>query len=239
MIRHADRRTVPANEAIRSEVHLVIVTAGRDHLLDDIDLPANLFHQFPVEGDPTHLGFHCQNILRDRWGNYDYYSYLEDDLSIADPWFFEKLRWFNSHVGDEKLLMPNRFERAEGLAYDKCYLDGDLSPHVAKPFQDITKEPELKSTVLGRPVRFLRPLNPHSGSFFLNAPQLQTWMKQSYFGSRSTSFVGPLESAATLGVMKTFQIYKPAPENASFLEIEHDDCRFIRLIRKANPSSSV
>ncbi len=239
MIRHADRRTIPANEAIRHEVHVVIVTSGHDHLLDRAELPIHLFHHFPTDAKPTELGFLCHNILRDRWGNYDYYSYLEDDLSIADAWFFEKLRWFNSYVGDQKLLMPNRFERAQGLAYNKCYLDGDLSPHVTEPFQDITEAAELKSTVLGRPVRFVRPLNPHSGSFFLNSSQMQTWMEQSHFGSRSTNFVGPLESAATLGVMKTFQIYKPAPENASFLEIEHDDCRFIRLIRMENPESSI
>lgn len=234
VIRIADRRTIPANEATRHEVHLVIVTTGGDHLLHRAELPNGLFQHVAVDGDPTDLGFHCQRILRDRWGNYDYYGYLEDDLSITDAWFFEKLRWFNSHVGDQKLLMPNRFERAEGLAYDKCYLDGDLAPHVTQPFQDITESPELKSTVLGRPVRFVRPWNPHSGAYFLNSAQMRTWMEQAHFGSPSREFIGPLESAATLGVMKTFQIYKPAPENANFLEIEHDDCRFIRMIRLEN-----
>ena len=230
MIRHADRRTTPANEAIRHEVHVVIVTTGSAHLMDQADFPPSHCHQFSIDDDPTHLGFYCHNVLRDRWGNYDYYCYLEDDLTLLDPWFFEKLRWFNSHVGDEKVLLPNRFERAEDMAYKKCYLDGDLKPHVTKPFQDIGQMPELKSTVLGRPVRFVRPLNPHSGCFFLSAKQMQNWIGQSYFGSRATSFIGPLESAATLGIMKTFQIYKPAPEHASFLEIEHYDNRFIRLI---------
>lgn len=231
MIRIADRRTIAANQALRHDVHVVVVTVGQDHLLDRAGLPVNLFQHVSVDADPTELGFHCQDILRDRWGDYDYYAYLEDDLSIADSWFFEKLRWFNAHVGDQKVLMPNRFERAAGLAYEKCYLDGDLSAHVTKTFQDTTETPELKSTVLGRPLRFIRPLNPHSGAFFLNAVQMQTWMNKPYFGSRSTAFIGPLESAATLGIMKTFHIYKPAPENANFLEIEHDGCRFIRLIR--------
>ena len=232
IIRHADRRTVAANEAVRHEVHLVIVTTSRAHLLDRAELPNGLYHHCSIDGDPTRLGFHCQDTLRDRWGNYDYYGYLEDDLSIADAWFFEKLRWFNEHVGDDHLLMPNRYELASGLAYDKCYLDGDLSPRVTEPFQDIADTPQLKSTVLGRPVRFIRPLNPHSGCFFLNATQMKNWIDMPHFGSRDTSFVGPLESAATLGVMKTFKIYKPAPENASFLEIEHHGNRFLALIRK-------
>lgn len=232
MIRHADRRTVAANEAVRHEVHLVIVTTSQEHLLDRAELPGDSYHHCSIDGDPTRLGFHCHDILRDRWGNYDYYGYLEDDLSITDAWFFEKLRWFNSYVGDDHLLMPNRYERAQGMAYNKCYLDGDLSSHVSEPFQDITDRPQLKSTVMGRSVRFIRPLNPHSGCFFLNSTQMQTWIGQPFFGSRDTSFIGPLESAATLDVMKTFRIYKPAPENASFLEIEHHGSRFIALIRK-------
>ncbi len=46
MIRHADRRTTLANEAVRHEVHVVIVTAGQEHLLRRADLPAGLYHQF-------------------------------------------------------------------------------------------------------------------------------------------------------------------------------------------------
>ncbi len=231
MIRHDDRTTQAANESLRSEVHIIVVTAGGNHLMKQADFPAHICHQASIDDDPTTLGFHCHSILRDRWGNYDYYGYLEDDLSIGDAWFFEKLRWFNSHVGNGKVLLPNRFERSADLAYKKCYVDGDLKERVTKPFQNIKETPELKSTVLGRPIRFIRPLNPHSGCFFLNAQQMQTWIEQSHFGSRSTGFIGPLESAATLGIMKTFRIYKPAPENASFLEIEHFDSRFIRLIR--------
>ena len=232
MIRHADRTTVPANADMRHEVHVVVVTCGQSHLMNRASFDAADCHQFPVDDDPTRLGFHCHNVLRDRWGNYDYYSYLEDDLSLSDGWFFEKLRWFNGHVGNGKLLLPNRYERADKLAYKKCYLDGDLAGRVTEPFQAVNEKPELKSTVMGRSVRLVRPRNPHSGCFFLNSDQMQTWIERPYFGDRDASFIGPLESAATLGVMKTFAIYKPAPENACFLEIEHDDSRYIKLVRK-------
>jgi hypothetical protein len=47
------------------------------------------------------------------------------------------------------------------------------------------------------------------------------WAAQPYFLDRDTGFIGPLESAATLGIMRTFRVYKPANENANFLEIEH------------------
>ena len=43
----------------------------------------------------------------------------------------------------------------------------------------------------------------------------------------TSAFGGPLESAATLGVIRHFRAYKPARENAGFLEIEHLDPRYL------------
>ena len=43
--------------------------------------------------------------------------------------------------------------------------------------------------------------------------------------------VGPLESAATLGVMRTFRVYKPADANAAFLELEHTGSGFLNRIK--------
>jgi hypothetical protein len=79
-------------------------------------------------------------------------------------------------------------------------------------------------------VKFQRSLNPHSGCYFLNAEQLEYWTKQPHFLDRDCSFIGPLESAATLGMMKTFKIYKPSPANSNFLEIQHFGANFLSLI---------
>jgi hypothetical protein len=81
-----------------------------------------------------------------------------------------------------------------------------------------------------QPVVFQRALNPHSGCFFLNAKQMAYWASQPYFLDRDTSFIGPLESVATLGIMRTFRIYKPGPAYASFLEIQHFGTAFLNLI---------
>jgi hypothetical protein len=231
MIRHADRRTIEANQSLRHTVHVVVVTTGGHHVLNRLRLSETLYQHYPVDDDPTFLGFYCQTILRDRWGNYDYFCYLEDDLILHDPWMFQKLQWFTGHVGNDKVLLPNRFERSANLAYEKCYLDGDLSKTVTEKFQDASDHPQLSSTVLGVSIRFVRPLNPHAGCFFLNARQMQHWTKQPHFGTHDATFIGPLESAATLGIMRTFKIYKPAPENANFLEVEHYDNAYIRKIR--------
>jgi hypothetical protein len=39
-----------------------------------------------------------------------------------------------------------------------------------------------------------------------------------------------LESVATLGIMRTFRIYKPSPAYASFLEVQHFGTAFLNLI---------
>ncbi len=80
---------------------------------------------------------------------------------------------------------------------------------------------------MGNEVDFERVDNPHAGCFFLNAKQMQRWTEQPYFLDRSSEFWGPLESAATLGIMRTFDVYKPAVRNAGFLEICHLDPRYL------------
>ena len=58
--------------------------------------------------------------------------------------------------------------------------------------------------VLGNRVAFRRTLNPHAGSFFLSAAQMEHWARQPYFLDRDTRFIGPLESAKRRdGVQRT------------------------------------
>ena len=230
IIQHSTRRTTPANQSLRHQIHIVVVTTT-EHLVNQLSLPDSAYEHVTVDADPTHLGFCCQQLLLDRRNDYDFFAFLEDDLTIDDPLFIQKLVWFNSHLGDGKVLLPNRFERSPDAVYPKCYVDGDLKPHVTQRFQQIQVEPELKSMIMGHSVRFVRPLNPHSGCYFLNANQLGHWGEQRGFAIPTADFIGPLESAATLGIMTTFQVYKPAAENAGFLEIEHNDDRFTRLVR--------
>lgn len=220
------------NQSLASEVDIVICTTGSRHLLQQLPVPADQFQHHSTNAEPHLLGFECHAALRDRLGAYDYYCYLEDDLVAHDPWLFAKLAWFNSNVGDGSVLQPNRFEVAcQGPAL-KAYLDGEINPDLTRAHQDLNQAPTLRSTVMGVSTAFRRVSNPHSGCFFLNARQMQTWTEQPYFLDRDTGFIGPLESAATLGIMRTFRVYKPAPENASFLEIEHHGTAFISQLRR-------
>ena len=66
--------------------------------------------------------------------------------------------------------------------------------------------------------------------FFLNARQMRHWVEQPYFLDRDWSFIGPLESAASLGIQRAFKVYKPALANADFLEIQHFGHAYLDMI---------
>ncbi len=234
----ARRTTVPANEPTAT-ADVVICTTGGKHLLDQLKLDARYFTHHPTDADPRLLGFECHALLRDRLAaNYDDYCYLEDDLILHDPLLFVKLRWFATQFGEQSLLMPNRFEAGRNQRVHKAYVDGPLRPQATAAFQDVSQLPTLEAEAMGSRVAFERTTNPHSGGFFLTHAQMSAWAAQPHFLDRDTSFIGPLESAATLGVARTFRVYKPSAANASFLEVEHSGTGFLAMIGPAPAAAS-
>jgi hypothetical protein len=232
MIDHASRVTVPANGRTAGRVDVVVCTTGDDHLVGGLGLPAGSFTHRPTDGAAPLLGFECHAVLRDRLGEYDYYAYLEDDLIAHDPWLFMKLGWFTAELGDDVLLQPNRYEVGPLDLVGKAYIDGDLPAEATAPFQDVSVAPVATGRLLGTTVEFRRAMNPHAGCFFLNARQMESWAHRADFLDRDTRFVGPLESAATLGIMRAFRVYKAAAESAGFLEIQHFGTAYIGLLRR-------
>ena len=216
----------PANEALALSMDVVLVTTGEQHLAKEL-LP-HLFLHCPTDADPRCLGFVCHELMREHAERYDFFVYLEDDLAITDPLFFAKLSWFNAAFGNSAVLQPNRFELAPNLRVMKMYVDGNTThPDVPAQFQDISVRPELVAEAFGQPFRFKRVSNVHSGCFFVNREQLARMAGSPKFGKPNADFFGPLESAATLPVMRTFEVYKPARRNAGFLEVGHLGRRFL------------
>lgn len=215
-----------ANDALAVSMDVILVTAGDQHLAADL-LP-HLFLHCRTEAEPRCLGFVCHELMRERADRYDYFAYLEDDIEITDPLFFAKLAWFNGLFGHSALLQPNRFETAPNLQVMKMYVDGNTTqPEVPALHQDITVRPRLEAEAFGQPMLFQRVSNAHSGCFFVNAAQLARMAASPKFGTPNADFFGPLESAATLAIMRTFEVYKPARENAGFLEVHHVGRRFL------------
>ena len=209
-----------ANDAGENVVDIAVCTTGGQHVLDRLPVPSSAFTHHETTAEPMLLGFECQAVLRDVIGQYDYYCYLEDDTVIRDPWFFAKLSWFTETYGDEALLQPNRYACDLEWGGRKAY-GGNIRRGHSAPFQDVDDTPVLTGEMMGRKLVFRRPINPNAAGYFLTEEQMKRWARQPYFLDRDTSFAGPIESAANLGIMRTFKIYKPADECASFLEVEH------------------
>lgn len=229
VLSHADRQAhlVAPRDAIRTDV--VVCTVGGDHLLNRLDPAVGGWSHHPTSAAPPFLGYECHAVLRDRLGAYDYYCYLEDDIVLTDAGLFRKLEWFRQLFGGDRLLQPNRFEAGDHARVDKMYVDGPLPPHCAA-LQPAVQPGKLSAEVLGAPVEFATTTNPHAGCFFLHASQMERWAKRPDFLDRSDAFIGSLESAATLGIMRAFKVFKPATENADFLEVRHFGSDYLRMV---------
>lgn len=203
---------------------IVVLTNGADHLLDEDHLKARGVRHVRVRiEDPRRLGFAARTLFAEARNGYDLFCYSEDDLRVCDPSFFARIAAFQDAFGPKRVLMPNRFEWNPRGPTLKTWIDGDLRPGATERWRDPLPDEEVLR--LGR-TTFRRALNPHSGFHAVTAIQLAQWMRQPHFQDQDCSFVSPLESAATLGLLKTFAIYKAFGIDAGFLEIEHMDTRF-------------
>lgn len=203
---------------------IAVLTNGTDHLLDEEHAKARGVRLVTVQVEnPRMLGFAARRLFAEARHAYDLFCFSEDDLRIGDPGFVARIIAFQDAFGWHRLLMPNRFEWNPKAPTLKTWIDGDLRPGATERWRDPLPDEEFLR--LGA-TTFRRALNPHSGFFAVTATQLAHWMRQPHFNDGDCSFISPLESAATLGVMKTFPIYKAFGPDAGFLEIEHLDTRF-------------
>jgi hypothetical protein len=211
------------------QIDVLLVTTAGCHLIEF--LPRSLeVTPVPVDCAPHRLGYECHRLLRDRIGHYDVYGYMEDDLLVSDSFFLEKILWFGKVFGPGSVLLPNRFELAAGRPVYKLYIDGRLARRAVAERDRFRVAParRLKAPYLSGEVHFDTAQNPHSGCFFLSREQMRRWASQPWFLDYSDAFWGPLESAATLGILRTFEIFKPGSRNPGFLELQHLDARHLR-----------
>ena len=231
--RPGDARRTPANQQIAGQVDVVVCTTGEDHLArpPDVAQPDRILTTRPA-WPPALLGFECHAVLRDRLGDYDYYAYLEDDLISRDPWLFVKLGWFTAAARRRRAAPAEPLRgrparaRAQGLHRRRPSRrrDGPVPGRRGRPGRD--RQPA------GHDRHLPEGEEPARGLLLLERRQMESWARQPYFLDRDTRFIGPLESAATLGVMRTFRVYKAAAESAGFLEIEHFGTSFLGELRR-------
>ena len=214
----------PANSQLQHTIDIKVITDGEHHVLDRLDPPYRGLFQMVVAKpeSPKHLGFVAQRFLASCLDqDYDLYAYFEDDLIVFDPWFFRKIDWFRSQVGDDCVVFPHRIELApDPHPVDRFFIDG---PMPESDLREILPEPEpaIGAQWPGGTLYFESPRNPHAGCFVLSNTQLHHWTRQPHWQDGDCSWVSPLESAATLGIAKTFRLFKPVMAQASWLEIQH------------------
>lgn len=213
-----------------AELDIAIITSGDDHLLDAEHANTSRLRVVRATVDnPRMLGFAAHKLFADNRHNYDLFVFSEDDLRPTDGSLIKKVVAFNDAFGDKRVLLPNRYEwNLKGPAY-KTFIDGDLRPDViAKYEQSLPDELFLRQMIGSQSIVYRRATNPHSGFFAITSQQLAYWMAQPHFLDLDCSFVSPLESSASLGVMKTFSVFKSWGADMGWLEIEHLDHRFTR-----------
>jgi hypothetical protein len=220
-------KAMPANGE-RHQLTIAICTTENEHVVDRLDLDRNLFLHHKSATPPLELAIECRRVLGNSVDNFDLLCFLEDDLVINDPTFFEKILWFNSQVGDGSVLLPNRYEISVRHRFRKVYCDGPINRNQSPRYWNDKGPPLLASKIMNRDVKFQLASNVHAGCYFVTQRQMKQWKQAPWFLTNEQALMGPLESAASVALMRSFAVYKPALENADFLEIQHDDDRFMR-----------
>jgi hypothetical protein len=219
-----NRHTIEGAHLPRADEHcldIVVLTVRGNELLDAVGLDPSYYSVEYFGGPPERLELDIPRILRDRIGGYDFYCFMEDDLIIHDPAFFAKLRWFQDHFGPRALLAPLRYEMSATGMPAKIVIDPLLPEKSLAPFRRPGQHERIAADWNGSTQSFHLPRNPHAASYFLTDEQLRHWVQQPTFADGDDSWGWPIESGATLGVGKVFDIYKAADPDPFFLELEH------------------
>lgn len=213
---------------VADQLDIIVLVNGDNHLLDADYCRARGVRLYDAKLDnPRMLGFTAHKLFADARNVYDVFAFSEDDLRPTGGDMIPRILAFHDDYGWRRVLFPNRFEFNPNGPALKTYIDGMLRPGLLAPFEAaLPDERFLKGRQGAKPLTFQRATNPHCGFFAITAEQLTHWMAQSQFGDQDCSFISPLESAATLGILKTFPIYKPFGRDMGWLEIEHLDTHF-------------
>ena len=211
-----------ANTRLKYKIDICICTYKDFHLLDMIDIPKYKYHRIDVNtSSPIYLEFGCLKVLKNNLNHYDYNCLLEDDLVINDSYFFNKLSWFEDTFGIDCLLQPHRYIINQYPRFTKVYCDPELQKSLMRRWVNFNSKLNLEAIYLNKKIKFIKSTNPHSGSFFLSSRQFEHMVNEKSYGIPTAEFISPIESAATLGIMKSFNVYKTVQEDNNFFEIEH------------------
>ena len=233
--RIAHEQVEPVPQGIGGDI--MVVTARDNNLLAEF-APEVALNAFFWDGPSRELGYQCRRLFAQYVGRYDLYLFIEDDTTILDPSFFRKVMAFYRAHGEDKILLPNRFE-IFGPAHHgwRAYLDQPAFPNHCAPARP--GPAELSLPFFDGDVVFRKTRDSLSGAYIITDAQLRRWMGQSDFHAPDPRAVAagldPLELTQTpLG--GSLPIYRSARQNLDFLEVHHVPNRLTAL---KTPSSKL
>lgn len=159
--------------------------------------------------------------LLEQADDYDLVGYMEDDLLIEDPEFFQKLGCLHRDLPQEYVVLPHRCEYIPGRG--DVILSGD--PDGGRPdlFWDTGEKIRFRWPTGDK--LLYRATNPHSGCYFLSKKQaklvLDFWVAKRW--SSEFQLSGPLEQAGSGMLLPILKLMKPVSSDYRFLMIRHLD----------------
>ena len=154
---------------------------------------------------------------------YDLYVFTEDDNAVLDGEFFDKAAHFYHAFGENRLLLPNRFELGGiGEVAWKVYIDeGAFAHRLIEP--PPLSEPVLRLPGWARDIEFALTRSPYCGAYVITNAQLRTWMKEPDFAEPDPEFADKMDLLEIAGIplRGRLPMYKAAKADAEFFEIHH------------------
>lgn len=214
---------------------IIVVTVPENNLIADLSAPL-VKNVIFWGGPPRELGYHCRRVFARHLGQYDFYLFIEDDTTILDPAFFRKLAAFHRVHGEDRILLPNRYELFGSPHHAwRAYLDQPAFKIYSAPERPGPEELSLPG--FDGDVVFRKTRDSLSGAYIISDGQLRRWMGQRDFHAPDPKAVAagldPLELTQTpLG--GSLSIYRPARRNLDFLEVHHVPNRLAALKTPSN-----
>ena len=192
------------------------------HLLDAM-VTGMIVKRRVSRGDPRFLGFECRRVFAEHLEDYDLFCFVEDDTAILDGEFFGKIAAFHARFGEDRVLLPSRYELfgRSDLAW-KSYLDREHPP-LYRIEADMADEPALRWPSYGGDVVLERTSSVHAGCYVITREQLRWWREQPDFLALDPTLgarMDPME-VAQIPLRGRRPVYKPGPANLAFLEVHH------------------
>ena len=202
------------------QIDITVLHDGVNHALEQLEPLSGHIEIKAVELQRSRdLVWHARDLLLDGARDWDLYLYLEDDIGITDPEFFDKIHWFAETMQHRAVLMPHRWEQMNTRwDINRVYIDGPLDLENLSRYYRPRRHAQ-QHQYRQRDISFNLPANPHSAVFCVTEQQLDRIAAGPR--NRDSEHISEFESCATLTVLRHFPIYKPSWQDRRFLEVQH------------------